>query len=112
MSRDTLRLDILLRDQAVLDELQSRWPQAYKVDYGDFEIPALSKPEAERIVAAVYELLERLHPRSPAGWTIEIEEAEKRIFLVGGEQHDYYVLVSAPWKPRDSGLPLEDESPV
>jgi hypothetical protein len=89
VSRDILRLDILRRDQAVLDELQGRWPRAYKVDYGDFEIPAFSRLEAEGIARAVYERLQHLCARSSAGWTVEIEEADKRLFLVGGERHEY-----------------------
>jgi hypothetical protein len=100
VSRDILRLDILLRDQAVLDELQGRWPRAYKVDYGAFEIPAGSRSEAEGIVAAVYVLLEDLHTRGSGQWTIEIEDADKRVYLLRGERHEYYVLVTAPWKPQ------------
>lgn len=92
--------DILRLDHAVLDELQRRWPKAYKVDYGDFEIPAATRLEAESIVRAVYELLEHLSPRGPGQWSVEIEEADKRVFLVGGERSDFYVLVAAPWKPQ------------
>lgn len=107
MSRDILRIDILHRDQAVLDELQGRWAQAYQVDYADFEIPATSRLEAEGIVSSIRALI---HERQwPGEWTVVIEEADKRVFLVGGQRHVYYALVTAPWKPRDSGLPLEDD---
>jgi hypothetical protein len=92
------RLDILRRDQVVLDELQARWPWAYKADYGDFEIPAATRLEGEAIISAVRALTQER--QCPGDWGIEVEEAEKRVYLLGGERHDYYVLLSAPWKPQ------------
>jgi hypothetical protein len=36
----------------------------------------------------------------PGEWSVEVEEMDKRVYLVGGITSDFYVLVTAPWKPR------------